>query len=255
MDPRLSQAPAVTVLGTALVDRLGAAVTGLYVGGSLATGDYRPGVSDLDAVALVDARPGPGVRAVLIEVHQEVERDAEGGAALHCVYVPRADAADRPRPHWTWAFGELFRRELSGVARAELLADPVVVHGPPPASWLPPMESGDLRDAARAELAGYWTRALRKRAIWRQDVYVDIGLTTWARAEATLREGRLITKSEAIARLAGAGLPAEVVAGVALRRQGGHEALDDAGREARARTVRAFLATEIVRLLELSEQP
>ena len=103
-----------------------------------------------------------------------------------------AVAADRigdvTHRHWTWAFGELFRRSLSRIARAELLADPIVVLGPAPPSWLPPMSSQELRDGARAELAGYWGRALRKRAIWNQDVYVDLGLTVWARAEAPLSQ-------------------------------------------------------------------
>lgn len=53
---------------------------------------------------------------------------------------------------------------------------------------------------------------MRKRAIWRQDVYVDTGLTVLARADATIRNGRVITMSEAITRLADLGVPAEIVA-------------------------------------------
>ena len=140
-------------------------MTGLYVGGSLATGDYRAGVSDIDAVALTSRTPDRDARRSLVGIHDDLVATQPDGAALHCVYVPGDRAEDPTRRHWTWAFGELFRRPLSGIARAELLADPVVVHGPPPATWLPAMGVHDVRAAAAAELSGYWSRALRKPAV------------------------------------------------------------------------------------------
>jgi hypothetical protein len=244
VDPRLAGALEVEALAVALD---GIAV-GLYVGGSLATGDYVPGVSDIDAVALVERAPRPALRTQIVAVHEDlVQRHANGGS-LHCVYVPLDDCTDPDRTHWTWAFGELFRRPLSRIARAELLADPVVVVGPAPSSWLPPLSEDDVRDAARAELAGYWTRALRKRAIWRQDVYVDLGLTVWARAEAAITEGRLITKSEAIERLRRGEVPGELVDEVARRRAGESVHLTDEQRDARALVVRRFLQVEVARL-------
>lgn len=228
---------------------LGDGVLGLYVGGSLATGDYAAGVSDIDAVALVEQEPGPEARTRLQREHARLARSVEGGAALHCAYVPAAEASDAEREHWTWAFGELFRRPLSGIARAELLQHPVVVIGPEPASWLPPMEPDDLRRAARAELTGYWARAVEKADIWLEDVYVDVGLTVVARADATITQGTLITKSDAIARLPELGVPAEVVAGVAARRRGEQVALTDEERRERAQVVRRFVAAEIDRLV------
>jgi len=224
-------------------------VAGLYVGGSLATGDYRPWVSDIDGVALLETAPKPGARAELTEIHQRLARRSQHADALHCAYVPMNDVADVTRKHWTWAFGELFRRPLSRISRAELLAEPIVVFGPLPSSWLPPMGSGELRDAARAELAGYWTRALRKRAIWLQDVYVDLGLTVWARADATISDGVLITKTEAIARMAERGVPPDVVDGVARRREGQQVVLSEDERHERAVVVRQFLNDEFARLL------
>ncbi len=224
-------------------------VTGVYVGGSLATGDYRPGVSDIDAVAVIPTAPTSAMRAQLSRVHRRLTRDFEEGAALHCVYVGLPGVADTARQQWTWAFGELFRRPLSVVARAELLGDPIVVHGPPCSSWLPPVSEAELRDGARAELSGYWKRALRKRAIWRQDLYVDLGLTVWARAEATITEGTLISKTQAIERLAHSGLPAHVVDGVARRRTGEPVPISDQQRGERAVLVRRFLKDEVGRLL------
>jgi len=245
VDVRLGAAPVVTDLARALE---GVAV-GLYVGGSLATGDYRPGVSDIDAVALMDRSPTPATRAVLAQTHQRLAQDVGGGSVLHCVYVPSTNATVVTSKHWTWAFGELFRRPLSGIARAELLADPIVVAGPEPSSWLPPMGLEELRGAARAELAGYWSRAVRKRSIWLEDVYVDIGLTVLARADATIRDGTLITKSEAIARMPDLGVPREIVDGIARRRRGRRVLMGDDQRQYRALVVREFVTEEIARLL------
>jgi hypothetical protein len=226
-------------------------VVGLYVGGSVATRDYRPGVSDVDVVALVDRTPNPKVRRTIVTVHRGLIDEVPDAVAAHCVYVPRHNVGDPTRKHWTWAFGELFRRPLSGIARAELLADPVIVSGPSPSTWLPPMTVEDLRTAASLELSGYWTTALRKAAIWRQDTYVDHGTTTLARADATIREGRLITKTEAITRLTELGLPREIVDHIAARRRGEQPpALTTAETEHRASTVRRFMGHHIDRLVQ-----
>lgn len=235
---------------THFADAVRGLVAGIYVAGSVASGDYRPGVSDIDAVALVDRSPRPALREALVEAHERLDRTVEGADALHCVYVARPAVEDLSYRHWTWAFGELFRRPLSGIARAELLADPVVVVGPPPSAWLPPMPDATLRDAARAELAGYWMTALRKRSIWLEDVYVDVGLTTLARADATIREGRLVTKTESIGRLPSLGVPLDLVDEIGCRRAGGEVVRSAAERRDRAIVVRDLLRERIVDLLQ-----
>ena len=248
MHARLGAAPVVADFA-ASVQTL---VLGLYIGGSLATGDYRPAVSDIDAVALVERAPSPAVRAALQEIHQGLAHQAECANRLHCVYVPLGHVSDVARRHWTWAFGEFFRRHLSGIARAELLSDPIVMLGPAPATWLTPMSVDELQEAARSELSGYWSRALQKKAIWLEDVYVDIGLTVWARAAATIEDGVLITKSRAIAGMSERGVPLEIVDGITHRRCGTQTApLSEEQRRHRATYVRTFLKTEIDRLLWL----
>jgi hypothetical protein len=244
VDRRLDQVPMVL----ALADASAGDLAGLYIGGSVASGDYRPGVSDIDAVALVDRAPGPSRREVLRARHRMLERNAPGGAELHCVYVPWPAAQHPAVRHWTWAFGELFRRPLSGIGRAELLTDPVVVLGPRPSAWLPPMGPNDIRAAARAELTGYWRGAVRKRVIWAEDVYVDQGVTAVARADLTMRDGRLVTKSEALAHLPALGLPDEITDGVVRRRAGETVPMSVAERSARAAVVRSFVAAQIERL-------
>jgi hypothetical protein len=245
VDPRLEPAPVVA----SLAEAVSGLVAGLYVGGSLATGDYRPGVSDIDGVAMLETTPKPAIRAELLAIHQRLAQEVEGAAALHCAYVAADKVTDVGQTHWTWAFDELFSRPLTSIARAELLGDPIIVFGPAPSSWLPPMSRAELRDGVRDELAGYWSRALRKRAIWNQDVYVDLGLTVWARADATITDGVLITKTEAITRMAERGVPADIVDGVARRRAGQQVTLTDHERTRRAVVVRQFLREQFARML------
>jgi predicted nucleotidyltransferase len=63
------------------------AVEALYVGGSLATGDYRPGVSDLDVVAIITERFGDEGRRGLEQCHWDFERRFPSAAGLHCIYA------------------------------------------------------------------------------------------------------------------------------------------------------------------------
>jgi hypothetical protein len=90
---------------------------------------------------------------------------------------------------------------------------------------------------------------VRRRRIWRQDVYVDPGLLTVARAQATLTEGRLITKREAIERLPLVGVDPDLADEVARRRAGERVVLGPRARRRRARRVRSLVATAIGELL------
>lgn len=218
MDPRLAYVPVVPEFAASV--RGVAGVIGLYAGGSLASGDYRPASSDMDLVAVVHRQLDSGRRERLQHLHTALHRDDPQAAKLHCVYVPQDELADVDAAHLTWAHGELYRRPLSGIARAELLRGGVTVLGPPPTDLIPPVPAAALRAAARGELSGYWRRATRKPWLWWHDVYVDLGLLTLARAEAAIREDRLITKTEALPRLARFGVPPQLVRQMAARREG-----------------------------------
>jgi hypothetical protein len=241
MDERLSMAPVVPIFAEEV--RPVARVVAFYVGGSLALGDYQPGRSDLDLAAIVEAPLGRSERRALKALHERI-----GVAGLHCAYVPRAEVDDVARPHLAWAHEELFRRPFSGIARAELLRGGITVYGPPPGDVIPPISAAALADAARTELEGYWRGALRFPSRWRTDLHVDLGLTTLSRADATITEGRLLTKSVAIARLPSMGVPAELADQIAARRRGAGPALTADEVRDRGVFVRRFMRAGINRL-------
>ena len=173
-------------------------VTDLLVGGSLATGDYVAGVSDLDLVAVSDGSVDDERLAELTALHTAIDAGAGAGQDLGCVYVDSGRLADVDAEHPTWTHGELTRRSLSRIARVELVLDGFAVLGRPPQDVLPPVTADDVRDAARAEVTGYWARAARHPWWFLDPVMPDLGLTSMARGRHALATGELLTKSRAI---------------------------------------------------------
>jgi len=173
-------------------------VSDLLVGGSLATGDYRRGASDLDLAAVVDGPVTPARLDLLVALHRELDDGVAHGLDLGCVYVDGTALAQVGAAHPTWTHGQLVRRHLSGIARAELLRHGYARFGRAPTALLAPMTADDVRAAARAELTGYWTWALRRPWVWFEPTLADLSLTTMARVRHTLRTGELVTKSAAL---------------------------------------------------------
>ncbi|GAA3139561.1 nucleotidyltransferase domain-containing protein [Streptomyces rameus] len=189
----------------------------LWAHGSLAGGDYREGRSDLDLIAVLSAPPALGTTGRLMVLHRRLRAEPLA-AKLHCSYVSPATLEDPDRAHLTWAHGRMTRRPVTPVTRRELHDFGRVLHGEPPAGLLPPVPRDQLDRFVVRDQRTFWRPAVDKARLWRQDVWVDLGLLTFARATVTLRDGRLISKRQALAELPALGAPAEVVEDIARRR-------------------------------------
>lgn len=207
--------PAVTALAERLAE-LGW-IRDLLVAGSLATGDHVPGVSDLDLVAVVAGSVDRARTALLAGVHVDLDGGAAAGADLGCVYVDETRLLETAALHPTWTHGSLVERILSGITRAELVRHGFAVFGRAPTDVLPPMPDDAVRDAARAELCGYWAWAARRPHLWLDPAMADLGLTSMARGRSALRTGRLLTKTEAVEQVRA---PAWLVDQLRARRRG-----------------------------------
>jgi hypothetical protein len=84
------------------------------VAGSLATGDYVPGVSDLDLVALTAGPVGPARQEILAGLHRELDQGVARGLDLGCVYVDAGRLADLGAVHPMWTHGSLVQRTCRG---------------------------------------------------------------------------------------------------------------------------------------------
>jgi hypothetical protein len=180
-------------------------VTDLWVAGSLATGDHVAGVSDLDLVALVADGVTPTRREELAVVHRELDAGVAAGADLGCQYVAAGGLLELGRVHPTWTHGSMVDRTLSGITRAELGRYGYAVFGRPPAEVVPTMSDDDVREAARAEVCGYWAWAVRHPQMWLDPVIAELGLTSMARGRHAMATGQLLTKSAAIEQAAAPG--------------------------------------------------
>jgi hypothetical protein len=196
MDDSVTMPQAVGLLADRLAE-LGW-VRDLWVAGSLATGDYVPGVSDLDLVATCDGPVSATRQDVLSGAHRGLDAGDAAGLDLGCVYIDERMLEDPSALHPTWTHGAMVQRILSGVTRVELARHGFAVLGRPPAEVVPAVTDDDVRRAARAELTGYWAWASRRPLMWLSPVIADLGLTSMARGRHALKTGQLLTKSAAI---------------------------------------------------------
>ena len=165
-------------------------LTALWAHGSLALGDYQAGRSDLDLIALTGTTPASEQEQGLRRVHEALHRQVPLAEKLHCSYVVGSDLGDARRSHLTWAHGELFERIVSPVTRRELCHGGLSLLGPDPATAVPPVTDEELADYISGDMRDYWYPKTAVPELWLQDIWVDLGLLTFARATVTLREGR-----------------------------------------------------------------
>jgi hypothetical protein len=224
----------------------------LWAHGSLALGDFQPGRSDLDLVALIQTPPAREQRQALERMHEALHSQVPLAAKLHCAYVVSAELGDPGRGHLTWAHGELFERTVSPVTRRELCQGGLSLLGPAPATVVPPVTDQELADYIRGDLRDFWYPSTARAHLWLRDIWVDLGLLTFARATVTLREGRLITKREALGVLAGLDAPADVVRDIYQRRYETAEPMSESGRVMRGYRARTYLREGISRVLALA---
>jgi hypothetical protein len=221
----------------------------LWAHGSLALGDYQPGRSDLDLVALVSEHIGDAEQARLQRTHEALIRDDGLAEKLHCSYVVSSELADPGRSHVTWAMGELYERPVSPISRRELRAGGLCLCGPDPGTVVPAISDQELADYVRTDLRDYWYPKTGNPALWLRDIWVDLGMLTLARASVTLRDGRLISKREALEALAQLDAPAEVVRDIYQRRYEAGGPISGQWRFRRAHLARAFVRATIPRVL------
>ncbi|WP_093478611.1 MULTISPECIES: nucleotidyltransferase domain-containing protein [unclassified Streptomyces] len=216
----------------------------VWAHGSLAGGDYQEGRSDLDLIAVL---PGPvGLRQVwrVAVAHRRLGGERLAGK-LHCSYLTPDALSDPDRSHLTWAHGGLMRRPVTPVTRRELHEFGLVLHGEAPSALLPPVPDRQLGDFVVRDQRDFWRPAVRRSRLWRQDVWVDLGLLTFARATVTLRDRRLVSKRRALGELSALGAPQEVVADIARRRYEDPAPAGDAWLARRAELTRAYLGPAI----------
>jgi len=186
--------------------RLPGRISGLYLIGSLALGDYRPGQSDIDFVAVTDTALTPWELQQLERLHGELRRAAPR-PRLDGVYVTwldlQADPASLSAPYYLHGrFAPNGGFAANPVTWCIMHRHPVPMRGP-----AKPMVRHDeelLRRWCRENIQSYWagwvlgarTRLTRRIfSLSRQStVWGVLGVT---RLHATIKTGDILSKSAA----------------------------------------------------------
>ncbi|HEY3365148.1 MAG TPA: aminoglycoside adenylyltransferase domain-containing protein [Symbiobacteriaceae bacterium] len=184
---------------------LGESLVGVYLGGSLALGDFAPNASDIDLLA-VTAEPVSGSRLRQLEaLHARVSASGHPWAArLEASYIPR-EAIRRHDPNdchhpsigETWAFGICHHDEAWVVQRWIIREQGVTVWGPPPATLIDPVTPPELRNAVATLLREDWRARLDNPEWFRQRNFQAYGILTMCRCQYTLAAGAIATKPAA----------------------------------------------------------
>lgn len=223
---------------------------GLYLYGSLTTGDFSPASSDIDLIAALERRPDGAVLGRLRSLHLDLGRAGGAFTRLNCLYVTAGTLADSQRLHPYW-YGDRFTEwQLKLMTMAELAHSGRALYGPWPPMGLREVSLADLQSHVRDDLDVYWRPMVGRPDTWLEDRWVDFGLVTLRRAAAVLHDGELITKSEAIGRLADFGVPAWLSDQIRHRRAGEDVSLTKPQRHTRASLVRKIMADGIRDLTE-----
>jgi predicted nucleotidyltransferase len=193
---------------------------GLYLYGSLTTGDFSPASSDIDVLAVTEQKPDGAVLDRLRTLHLDLASGGGAYARLNCLYVPDGMLADSERLQTYWYVDRFTEWQVKVMTVAELRHSGHALHGPWPPPGLPDVSPGELREHVREQLASYWRPLTYRPRIWLQDKWVDFALVTLARTGALMRDGDLITKSQAISELAGFGVPPWLAEQIRRRRAG-----------------------------------
>jgi predicted nucleotidyltransferase len=227
-------------------------LVGVYIYGSLATGDYSPACSDIDVIVMVEREPDKAALRELAELHKALLAISSSAAErLNCLYVPVDAGPDPDRLHNYWFGNRMTQWQLKVMTQAELVSAGAALYGPWPPPGIAPVPIEAIQAAVYEEVTGYWRRIAGRTRLWLQDTWVDHALTVLPRAEAILATGDLITKSEAISRFNDFGVPAGPAQEIRHRRDGQPVTLSMARKIGRAYIARRTMQRGVRKLSSL----
>jgi predicted nucleotidyltransferase len=186
---------------------LGDQLVGLYLYGSLSSGDFDPASSDVDFLAVTQGILADDVFERLRVMHEQVAASGLPFADhLEGSYIPR-EALRRYDPanalHPTigndWPFQLGFHDANWIIERAIVRERGVVLWGAPPATLIDPVSPQQLRAATCQQLADVWQPRIADDGWPRPRLYPAFAVLTMCRALYTIRQGAYCSKPVAAA--------------------------------------------------------
>ncbi len=185
---------------------LGSQFVGMYLCGSLATGDFDQS-SDIDFVVVTADSIPEDIFAALRSMHAHIAAaDSRWAAELEGSYIPRAalrryDRSDARHPTLERGRNERLKWDWHGadwVIHLSILRERgLVLAGPPPRTLIDPVSPDDLRHAVRASLREWWAPMLDDTTRLQNRGYQAYAVLTMCRILYTLELGTVASKRAA----------------------------------------------------------
>ncbi len=181
---------------------LGPDFVGMYLYGSLATGDFNPRSSDIDFLVVTRRElPQEQVQA-LKEMHARIAASGlKFAKKLEGSYIPREDLrrydpmnAMHPSIGVDWDFGVNLHHRDWIIQRHIIRQQGLTLAGPPPADLIDPVSADELLSAVIAELRDWWQPQLEDRHHLERREYQAFAVLTMCRVLYTLKTGAIVSK-------------------------------------------------------------
>ena len=199
--------PVLALLRERIQAVLGDQLVGLYLYGSLSSGDFDPASSDVDFVAVTQDALSTDSFEWLREMHTQIAASGLPFAThLEGSYIPREawrryDPANARHPTIgsDWPFQIGFHDANWIIERAIVRERGVVLGGPPPATLLDSVSPEQLRAATCQQMSDIWQARIADDEWPRPRLYPAFAVLTLCRALYTLRHGAFCSKPVAAA--------------------------------------------------------
>lgn len=180
---------------------LGDYFVGMYLYGSLASGDFEPDRSDIDFLIVTREELPSDIVAGLKSMHTRLYKSGmEWATKLEGSYVP-IDVIRRYSvigPAWPMINKDKFlvaHENISWVINNYILyTNGVVITGPPPQSIIEPVSSEELKDAVLTLLRDVWTPWQDNSDLFHRNEYQSYVVLTMCRSLYTLKHGTVVSK-------------------------------------------------------------
>jgi hypothetical protein len=189
------------LLLTSVQATLGEHFVGLYLHGSLASGDFDPARSDIDFVVVTaDALPEERIPALAALHARLIDSGMPWASKLEGTYFPQAVLrryvpSDALYPSLNEGSFYMGSHGSDWVIQSYILREHgIVLAGPAPRSWIDPVAPEALRRAMRELLREWWAPMLHDTARLRSAEYQAYAVLTMCRALYTLESGAVVSK-------------------------------------------------------------
>ena len=179
---------------------------GLYLYGSLATGDFNPHQSDIDFVVVTQGDLPKEMVEALEAMHGQLASGPSSWARkLEGVYMPlyalpRYDPDYPPFPTINEGRFYLGRQGSDWIFQRFVLREyPAVIAGPALAGLIDPVTPDDLRAAVRGVFREWWEPNIENPDFYSNPEYQPYAVLSMCRALFALRHGELASKPQAAA--------------------------------------------------------